>query len=42
MDKTKTKECKWCGWFGDREFELCPECDSDEFFESVYICPGQP
>jgi RNA polymerase subunit RPABC4/transcription elongation factor Spt4 len=36
MDKTKTKECKWCEWIGDREVEECPECGSDEFFEGIY------
>lgn len=31
------KECKWCDWVGDKEILLCPDCDSDEFFESIYV-----
>lgn len=35
--KTNEKECKWCGCFVKTDVELCPDCESDEFFESVYI-----
>mgnify|MGYP001593206951 FL=1 len=33
----ESKECKCCDWIGEKEILFCPYCDSDEFFENVYV-----